>query len=52
MALLIGCFVAAMLFLIGAVAFQSDEKRWINWLADDSMRRKPKARRRYCKSGM
>lgn len=52
MELLIGCFVIAMLYLMLCAVFQPDDKVWVNWLADDSKRRKPKPRRKYCKSGM
>lgn len=50
MRFLTSCFYAAMLFIMGAAAMEDDDRRWINYLADDSKRRKPRNRARYSKS--
>ena len=52
MRFLTSCFYAAMLFIMGAAAMEDDDRRWINYLADDSKRRKPRNRGKYCKSGV
>ena len=59
MLLLISCFIAAMLFLLAVAEADNDDemaderesRMWIRALADESMRRRPRARGRYNVTG-